>query len=77
MTTENRLLCVMSNCHYIQKHVTKRLAERVSALGLCTLGQEYDDTLQQVEELDARCFVSLLQQKGALIMKLIQVHTRL
>ena len=39
VTMENRLLCVMSNCLYVTKHVSRRLAERTSNLGLCDLDQ--------------------------------------
>lgn len=72
ISAEKRLLCVMSNCLYVRRHLAPRIASRVSELGIGELDQAFDDTLRGLEDLDAQCFRALLGQKGGLMSNLIQ-----
>ena len=72
ISAEKRLLCVMSNCLYVRRHLAPRIASRVSELGIGELDQAFDDTLRGLEDLDAQCFRGLLGQKGGLMSILIQ-----
>lgn len=62
-SVEKRLMLVMSNCLYVRKHVTTHLVRKFTHLRLGELDVAYDDSLRGLEDLDFRCFESLLNRR--------------
>eukprot|EP00041_Stephanoeca_diplocostata_P023370 m.572692 g.572692 ORF g.572692 m.572692 type:complete len:796 (-) comp22274_c0_seq4:211-2598(-) len=70
-SVEKRLMLVMSNCLYVRKHVTAQVVRKFNHLRLGELDVAYDDSLRGLEDLDFRCFESLLNRRGHVLAPLI------
>eukprot|EP00038_Savillea_parva_P003505 m.126568 g.126568 ORF g.126568 m.126568 type:complete len:1164 (+) comp11193_c0_seq1:124-3615(+) len=68
---EKRWMLVMSNCLYTRKTVVPMIARKFEGLLLGSLDMPFDDELRVLEDLDFRCFESLLNQRATLLQTLL------
>mmetsp|Transcript_11737 Transcript_11737/g.30154 ORF Transcript_11737/g.30154 Transcript_11737/m.30154 type:complete len:1131 (-) Transcript_11737:1427-4819(-) len=68
---EKRWMLVMSNCLYTRQTIVPMVARKYDSLRLGMLDMPFDDEIRVLEDLDYRCFESLLNQRATLLQPLL------
>ncbi|XP_063056714.1 exocyst complex component 2 [Engraulis encrasicolus] len=63
-TSEQRLLILLSNCHYLEKHTFLNLAHHMETHGFTGTERVLSLSLEEVRRLDAEVFESYIEQKA-------------